>query len=282
MRPLLLFIILLFNVQSTLAGNENYLTGARSSGMAHASVTLYDVWSANQNQAGLAYVDQLSAGLYYENRFLLKETGIKAGVVAIPTKSGTFGVSVVNFGYKNYNEGKYGIAYGRKLGENVSAGLQLNYISTFFGDVTYGRKNGFTAEIGVRARIVNQLFVGAHIYNITRTKLADYNNEYVPTVFRLGMEYRFSEKTFLVVEAQQDIEHRVILKTGFEYGINSTLYLRGGVATNPFSNSFGVGLKLKNLDLDISSAYHYVLGFSPQVSLSYKMNKKIKEPAGAE
>ena len=74
------------------AGNEDLPLGARSSGMGNASVSLSDVWSAHHNQAGLGFVRDISAGAYYENRFLLKELSIKGGVVALPVKGGTFGL----------------------------------------------------------------------------------------------------------------------------------------------------------------------------------------------
>ncbi len=45
--------------------------GARSMSMANSTVALVDVWSFHHNPAGLAFVKNVSAGLSYENRFLL-------------------------------------------------------------------------------------------------------------------------------------------------------------------------------------------------------------------
>src|SRR5437879_770897 len=88
------------------AGNEDYPVGGRSSAMGNASVSLADVWSAHHNQAGLGFEKNISAGVYYENRFLLKELGVKGAVIALPEKGGTFGLCVTNFGYSLYSEKK--------------------------------------------------------------------------------------------------------------------------------------------------------------------------------
>jgi hypothetical protein len=60
--------------------------------MGNASVSLYDVWSAHHNQAGLGFVRTISAGVNYENRFMVKEISTRGGALAIPVKAGTFGL----------------------------------------------------------------------------------------------------------------------------------------------------------------------------------------------
>ena len=62
---------------------------------------------------------------------------------------------------------------------------------------------------------------------------------------------------------------------GIEYSPLETLYVRLGFRTNPTEFSFGVGLKLKsNLNIDIGSHWHQVLGFSPGLGLSYRFTKR--------
>ena len=63
-----------FQVPS-IGGNENQPIGARSAGLANASLTLSDVWSVHHNQAGLGHIRKVSAGVYYESRFLMPELG---------------------------------------------------------------------------------------------------------------------------------------------------------------------------------------------------------------
>lgn len=274
-RKLLLSAFIFSICNSSFAGSDNSPVGARSAGIANASVTLSDVWSVHHNQAGLGFVKSAGAGIYYENRFMMKELSLKGGAAVYPIKAGTFGVSVSSFGYTLYSENKIGIAFGKALGENFSAGIQLDYLSTRIAE-NYGQSAAFAGEIGIQAKPWKNLTVGVHLFNPTRSKLADYNNERTPTILRVGLDYKFSDKVFVAVETEKDIDHKPVFKAGLEYRPAEALYLRAGISTNPSLSSFGFGLKLKQFKLDFASSFHSVLGYTPQMGLVYEMKGDSK------
>lgn len=240
--------------------------------MGNASVSLNDVWSVHHNQAGLGFIKYSSCGVYYENRFLLKELSLRAGVAAISLKGGTFGVSFSNFGYSLYTENKYSLSFAKAFGEKLSIGIAMDYFNTKISE-GYGNKSIAVAEIGLQTKPQNGLCIGVHIFNPTRTKHADYNNERVPSIFRFGGNYNFSDKVILAFETEKDISQKAIFKTGIEYKPVNAFYLRAGMSTRPTLNSFGFGIHIKNLKMDFSSNYNQVLGFSPQVGLTYTFDK---------
>lgn len=259
---------------SLRAGNDNFPTGSRMGGMGFCGLTVSDVWGAQHNQANLAFVKPFSAGVYYENKFNVKETALKSIAAALPfDKAGSFGLTATQFGSTNYTEGKYGLAYARKLAENFSAGFQINYNTIRLGDI-YGKKQTFTAEFGIRARLVEKLTFGAHVYNISRAPLHPYASEYIPTILRFGLEYRFSQAVFMLAETETTIHHRTNIKTGIEYNLRQKVFLRAGINTYPFMASFGAGYQHKFLQLDIAAAYYETLGFSPNISLSFNLGEK--------
>lgn len=267
-------LILLFSAlpafTAAFAGSDNYPLGARQAGMANASVTIADVWSVQHNQAGLGFVKSTAAGVYYENRFLMKELSLKGGAFVLPVKAGTFGLCVSSFGYTNYSENKVGIAFGKAFGEKFSAGIQLDYLNTHIAE-NYGKSQAVAGEIGIQVKPLKSLTIGAHLFNPTRAKLADYNNERTSTIMRLGVDYRFSEKVFVAVETEKDVDHKAAFKTGLEYHPAEALYLRAGISTNPSLSSFGFGLKIKQFKLDFASTFHSVLGYTPQVGVVYEV-----------
>lgn len=273
MKKLLLLFALPLLCFSVKAGNENYTIGARQAGLANAGVCITDIWAVYHNQAALAGLNDMAAAVYYENRFMVKQLNMQGAAFALPTKSGVFGVSFSRFGYSLYNESKYGLAYAKNFGENFSAGVQLNYVSTSIGE-GYGSRGAFTAELGLRAQLAKGFFVGFHAYNVNRAKMANYNNERIPTIFRLGFQYNFSEKVFLAAEVEKDIDNSPIFKAGAEYHFVKAFYLRAGIASNPYLNTFGLGLEIaEKLRLDVATSIHPVLGVSPQGSLSYTFKK---------
>ncbi|HEY4797604.1 MAG TPA: hypothetical protein VII99_00860 [Bacteroidia bacterium] len=254
-----------------MIASDNSPLGARSSGIGGASVSLADVWAVQNNQAGLGFQKNISGGIVYENSFQIKELSMKAAVLAIPVKRGTIGFCVSDFGYSLYRENKIGLAFGKSFGDKLSAGVMMDYVETKMAE--YGKRNSLVAEAGIQTTPLKNLTIGLHIYNLTKTKLTDYNDERIPTIMRLGFNYRFSKKVLVVVETEKNIVKNAIVKAGVEYLPAKALYLRAGISTNPSLSCFGVGINLKQFRVDISTTYHSVLGFSPQVGLIWEIQK---------
>jgi hypothetical protein len=275
MRYLYLSILFIY-VKLAFCGGENFSVGGRSAGMAHASVTLSDLWSAHNNQAGLALLKHPIAGIYYENRYLIREMGLSNVAAALPvSKIGTFALSYYRFGSSLFYDSKVGLGYGMKLGEKISGGVQLNHHTIGFGDI-YGKRSTVSTELGILAQLTNELSIGAHIYNINRARINNNPNEYLASYIRLGLNYKFSEQVFAVIEVQKDVHNKPLFKAAAEYKPADMLFIRAGISNNPLFNAFGFGLDLKNFKVDLAAAYHQQLGFSPQMSMVYEFAKNNK------
>ncbi len=267
-HTLLLTTALLILSSVTWAANDNYPFGGRAAGMGNAAVTLYDFWAISHNQAGLARMQNMAAGVYFENRFLIQELSFGAGAIVYPTESGVLGFNFTYFGFELYNESKVGLAYAREFGERFSAGVQLNYHNTNIAE-DYGNKGNLTFELGAIFHILPELSFGVHLFNPTRAKIADFADERIPTIFRTGLSYEFSDRVIVVVETEKSVNLNPVFRTGIEYRISDPLYIRGGIGTNPTTNAFGFGLELGNLNIDVATSFHHVLGYSPQLSFIY-------------
>jgi len=243
--------------------------------MAGCGLTQPDIWGSHHNQATLGFLTQPELGLFVENRFALAEMSLQAGSFAYPTASGTFAVSLSHFGYELYNESKVGLAFAKSFGSRFATGIQIGYINTHFGDV-YGNTGAPVAEIGFFAEPYKNLFIGAHVFNLTRSKIADYNDERLPTILRAGLGLRLSERIFLATEAQKDMNNPMLFRAGIEYLFMEQLYIRTGVSTSPQANqiSFGLGYKTKRIRADIAFSTHQILGISPHIGFVYLFNGK--------
>lgn len=254
-------------------GGDDNPFGARSAGMGNASVMLSDFWSVSQNQAGLATLKNIGGGLYYENRFFVNELSLKAGGFVLPTKSGVFGLSLSQFGYSRYNESKVGLAYAKKLWDFLSAGIQFNYINTYIAE-SYGNKGTAVAEIGLRAVPKENLYIGAHIFNPTRARIADYRDERIPTVMRLGIGCNFSKKVLVTAETEKDLQNIPVFRSGVEYNFMDHVFFRAGISSNPRKASFGIGFEYAGFKADLAFASHPVLGYSPHFSVMWELSRK--------
>jgi hypothetical protein len=271
---LLLFILSSFQLLKAQVAND--AIGSRAVAMGGVSTTLSDLWSANNNQAGLGFTKELAGGIYYENRFLLKETAYKAGVFVLPTKVGAIGLNIASFGYSAYSETKAGLSYGQRFGDKFSIGMQINYLNTQLTQ-QYGSNSAITGAVGLIAKLSEELTMGVHLYNPTKSKLADYDNERIPTVMKFGLDYRFSEKVIFIIETEKTTNYKALVRFGVEYQVLEVLYLRGGISTSPTLASFGFGLKLKDFKVALSSSFHQTLGLTPSISIVYSKNKSKKK-----
>jgi hypothetical protein len=278
-KILLANFLSLFAAATLYAAGESKPAGARATGIGNASVTLIDVFATTNNQAALGFLKGSEFGVYSDIRFLQAGINNINGAAAVNfDKIGTFGMSVNYFGYRLYNESKVGLAYGRNFGKKFAMGLQFDYMRFFIAE--NGQLHLFTAELGFLYKPWKQLSIGAHIFNPIPYKIDRvYNNDRLPTILKLGIGYEPSQKVLIAVEYEQDIHHKPQIKGGVDYRLIKFFHLRAGIQTTPFSASFGFGVNYKNFFLDASSAYHTVLGFTPQLSLRYSLLPKKKTEA---
>lgn len=252
------------------AGGGILPTGSRQAGMGRTSVAITDFWNCQNNQAGIALLDKTSAGLYYESRFTLNQLSSKSAAVLVPTGIGVLGATFNYFGYSLYNEMKIGLVYARAFSPYFRIGVQLDYLQTSLG-MDYGSKGNVTFELGVQSDITESLTLGAWVYNPIQVKLADYDDERIPAIFRFGLAWHFSDHFFATMEAEKNTSfHPIIIRGGLEYGFKDRFFLRTGFSTQQEIFSMGFGFKIKILRFDISAAMHEALGFSPQASLIFQ------------
>jgi len=273
MRLIIFLLFYIFLYGSGVTANDNSVAGARSAGLAGASVSLKGFWSIYNNQAGIAEYNYIAAGISYENRFLIKELSTKYAAIILPVRNGAFGLSISSFGYTLYSEKKIGLAYARKFGKYFSAALQIDYLGIRIGN-EYGKKDLFTFECGIQVKLSKDITGGLHIFNPSHSKLSDQFDERLPATIKFGITYTFSKKILSVLEIEKNSLYHALFRIGIEYKITKTISLRTGIANNPFINSFGAGFRFGSLMIDVSSAYHPDLGFISHASFTYKFKSK--------
>jgi hypothetical protein len=271
--PVICFFCLL-HFQGKCDGEFKVL-GARASGMGGVSVTAYDQWSAGNNQAGNAWIPGISCGLFYENRFMVKELSYQAFAVTMNGKPGAFSAVCVHFGTSLYNETKAGCAYSRKFGKHFSTGVQVDYYRIQIAD-GYGSKNLFNCELGLMFMPDRHWVVGFHCLNPVPVRILSDMDESLSTLILLGLSYCYSDALILSAEVEKDILNKPLVRIGAEYRFARILSARIGVNTVPFQFSIGAGILAGRFSIDLASEYHQYLGFSPSVSLQYQIRNEKK------
>ena len=233
----LLIIFLFYSFTSVAQGWQPM--GSRSMSLSNATVALEDVWAYHHNPAALSNLKKIEFGVSYENRFLLKELQSQGLVIAIPLKKGVISIGSQSFGYNQFRTYRNGLGYSMKLAEFLSVGVQLNHHFVRINS-NYGNHQTVTAEVGALAKINDKWSV--------------------------------SEKVLFLAEAEKNIDYSIRFKTGIEYLPLDNFYVRGGFATAPIEFSFGLGYTFSGkYKLDLGSAYHQVLCWSPHFSFTMQL-----------
>ncbi len=248
---------------------EDHPVGARSRALSDAFVSVSDLWSTFHNQAGIADWNNVTAGFYYESRYMVDELSLAAGSILLPVNRGCFGVSFYQFGKGAFKENKYALAYALLLTKKLKAAIQLDYFSHRFPE-NRRSKGFFTFETGIIYQPAKNLFLGAHIFNPVKAGIETFQGkEKMPVVFRLGGHYQFAESVMVIIETQKSSNLPTVVKSGIEFSPAKNLALRFGVSGKPVNYTTGIGYTIGKLTTDISFGYHGNLGITPSVSLQF-------------
>jgi hypothetical protein len=231
-----------------------------------------DVFSFGNNQAALASVKTGSVGVYGERRFLLTENSLYSLAAALPTSLGNFGVQVNYSGFKNFNENKVGLAYGRSLGKKLDIGVQFNYYG--YRIPTYGNASTINFELGAIMHFSDRLSGGIHIYNPVAGKLGKGSDEKLAAAYKMGAGYDASDNFYVSAEIIKEEDKPVNVNGGLQYRFKKQFFVRAGFVSETSSGFGGIGLSWKNFRLDVSASYHPQLGFSPGLMLIANFNEK--------
>ncbi|MCH7396704.1 hypothetical protein MM236_01840 [Belliella sp. DSM 107340] len=272
-RGLLAIILICFSSMGLNAqsGIETLPQGARSVGMGNANLTLADSWAIFNNIGALGRLESSSAMVGYDHRFNLNElTTISAGA-AIHSEKLQYGISVSSFGGEHFNQNNLGIGIANQLGI-ASLGIKINYFQTNIEG--FGRTGSPVIEFGGMAELSSKLFFGAHIYNLTNSKISKNSFDRIPTVVSSGISYRPSEKLTVNIEAEKDILLDPLIKLGLEYNLKDRLWMRSGFNTNPSNIFFGLGFRPRNFIIDYAMTQNQYLGNTHHFSFGYLFQKK--------
>ncbi|QDA59380.1 PorV/PorQ family protein [Hymenobacter jejuensis] len=276
-----LCLFLLVSGHTLLAqGNGPGVRGARAAALGNSSVTISDVWAIGNNVAGLGQLTQPTIGFYAENRFLSRAFNTAALVAAFPLgplangkpKSGVVGFEAQRFGDKLYSEQRLGVGYGYR-GSLVSIGARLDVLQVSIERL--GSRRTAALSLGGQAEIIpKQLVLGAYLYNLNQAKLAEYQDERVPTVLKAGLSYRPNNKLMLNLETEKDVEQSADFKAGIEYRLLEALALRAGFATLTEQTTAGLGFQAGHLQIEYAAAWQTVLGLSQHLAISLRLDAK--------
>ena len=263
-----IFIVgILFSTMFCNAQISN-IVGVRQNAIGNSGLNLNDVWAAKNNPGTFAFIEESQAGIFYQNRYLVSELMTQGLAYGHKTQKGNVGVYIQHAGFEMFRTMEIGAAYALALSPRFGMGVSFNYQQTRFGDI-YGVKHHFIGNLGVNYKLSESISIAACVHNIARSKVSDFENERLPTLFGIGVLYQISPKVLWLLDAEKEISSQLNIKTGLEIKAHEFFDVRLGINTYPFQSSFGFGVHVKKLEIDIAAIWHAQIGLTPSLGLVY-------------
>jgi hypothetical protein len=268
---LLVAVLLVMNAEAQMVRQP---LSVRYAGLGAYSKNFADIFSSISNTASLAQIKSGGFGVYGERRFLLEELNQYSAVGAFKTSSGTFAITGDYFGFTDFNENQLGLAYARKVASTIDVGVKFNYHTVRIAG--YGSESAINFEIGTLFHLTDKLHAGAHVYNPLGSKLGKSGEEKLASIYRTGLGYEVSENVFVSTEIVKQEDMPISVNAGLHYNVQDNIFIRAGISTQNNNSFVGVGVKLGLIRVDLNTAYHPQLGFTPGILLLYNFNKETK------
>ena len=214
-----------------------------------------------ENVAGISTLTTTSFGLSADYKLGLQELSNAQIRIAKPYQFGVLLLRWNSLGNTNYNVNDWGLSIAKYLSPSFAMGLSLRYKREQIGYDNYG---GLLADFGVQYQISSSLSASSVVYNPFRQYLE-------PSALHLGLKYVASDKVNLAVSMQKTESLPTALVAQIYYEPSSKLILYSSLSTQANNNAFGIAFLWHNLCIDTLLAYHYYLGFSPQMALTYSL-----------
>jgi len=235
-----------------------------------SSKEVADIFSCMVNQALLPAAVNFTAGIFGENRFLLKELHSILAAVAFKAGNGTAGVSAQYFGNPLYNESRAGLAYGKKLGK-VNIGAQFNYhVFSIAGEGTSGLIN---MEAGTLWQLTDKVTAGLHIFNPSGGRFGYQKQEKLAGGFRTGFGFQASAQTFFSIDISKEEARSVKVSSLIIYNFADRFVASAGLNSTAQTFASG-GWSWMDYKLEVSLMYQWPLGWSPGLTFIYQPQKQ--------
>lgn len=196
----------------------------------------------------------------YSQPYLLADMADKGVSVVWPTsRIGTFGAIYRHHGGASYHEQTAVVGYGIQVASWLKAGVAAHYMHVGTDDAYYEAQQWLGASAALQAAVGSRVCV---------TMVAGTQPWVENSPWRMHVQMAYRPMTQMLTVVGFEKEERMRVRMGMEYDYRGALFFRAGVTTNPMTATFGIGVRMCRLTVDIGAAVHRVLGITPQTTLT--------------
>lgn len=263
-----LFFLLPFTVIICMAHAQSHFGGAENAGLGGILSYSRNSEALCGNSSGLNTNQHTKAVLFSEVPF-----GITAGIrnrfgIIRPLKTGTGGLTVSRYGNSNFNINTFSALFAHHISP-VSLGLRFN--THFYNIAGSGSSQKVSLDFGGHSQLSGNLVFGAHIFNVSLSRLSGEAALYIPVIMATGLHWFPSQSSRVSIELMKEPGFATAIRTGAEYKVCESLFVRGGYSSVPGRIHIGFGLNSSGFRISYASITHPVLPMSHFLSVEYQL-----------
>lgn len=241
--------------------------GATSVAMGQTGVAIPNSnWSLFSNTA-LLPTNQTQVSFYGFRYVGIAEITDMAATMSTQTNWGTVGAGIHRYGFNLFNENRFLLAYKNNL-DRFHYGISASYTHIFQGG-DYGAAGAFGIDLGLAAEITDDLWFGARATNLNQPSYGD-TDEQLPRELATGLSYYLTPEALITAEIVKDVMFPLSFRSGVQFEVIQSLFIRAGITTKPETYSFGFGYQSTRWEVNFGLQQHNPLGLSPALDLAVK------------
>ena len=244
----------------------------RDMAMGNASVASMSNYGILKNISFIQFENKTLISCTVSNNFFIKDLS-PAFVSFYKSFNDNLAIAstIGRIGNKTFSEQFIETGIAKKLGQKFYASIKIQFYHWIKSDSYYENSNAFIPTIGLFANPLKNFCFGVLIRNPVRVRMNTIEKNKLPAEINPGIFCKVSEKVMLAFSVNQKSNQPLSTQLGLEYVFHSNFFLRFGWQTVPISESFGFGLKMNKLILDIALKTHPLLGNSSSISLTFPL-----------
>lgn len=272
--PALIFLLFAVTVNAQFR-----FSPASSTALGNAVTAMPGFWAGQENPAAFASLNSIQIGIGYDNKYLIGDLSTRYISFAAPLSKdkGTFNFSAFQFGFKSLSHSRLSAGYARSFGKNVFAGLNFAFYQISSDIDEYNGATLFSFDAGIQYKFNENFFIGGKVSNLNQPSYGISSLGEIPVFVSTGLAYKVSKYVIILADIYKSSMSKPSVRSGLDYKLNDNFNIRLGYISNPGQLSFGFGFSKDRLTADIVSLWHQTLGFSPGISISYKIGDFEKQ-----
>jgi hypothetical protein len=244
-------------------------SGSNGPGFGNQAVSK-NLWSVFGNPAGVTSIQGFEAGSFYRRGMFLNELSTKGFVLGAPIlRNSSLAFGFQNYGYSLYNESTFKLAFAKRFGEVIHAGISFDYHHHTLGS-DYGSSSYISASAGFNLRISRQISSGIYIKNPVNLVSLNGFNQAMATDINVGVQWSPGDHFSLGFGISKIRSNKEILLMDVIYKPFKKFALTLGVTSGYSPVHFGYSVLIRSCRVGVLSGYHFQTGFTPQIAFSYK------------